>query len=43
VLDDAVEEVPRGESLALKAALHVGEREQDGVDSPLLDLTPELV
>jgi hypothetical protein len=31
VLDDLVQEVRRGEALALKAALHVRHRYQDGV------------
>jgi hypothetical protein len=34
VLGDHVEEVARGQPLALQAALHVAEREQDGVDRP---------
>ena len=29
--------------LALQATLHVGERDDDGVDAPGLDLRPELV
>ena len=43
VVDDVVEEVPRGQALALKASLHVGERQQDGVYLPGVNLRPQLV
>ena len=43
MLDDLVEEVLRDEPLALQAALHVGQREQDRVDPLALDRGAELV
>ncbi len=43
VLDDLVEEVARGQALALQAALHVGQRQQDGVDLAGVDLRAQLV
>jgi hypothetical protein len=38
VLDHLIEEVSRGEPLALKAALHVRHREEDGVHPSGFDL-----
>ena len=43
VLERVVEEEPRVEALAHQPALHVGERSDDGVDRPALDLLPQLV
>ena len=43
VLGDLVEEVRRGQPLALQAALHVGEREQHGVDLAAADRRAQLV
>ncbi len=43
VLDDLVDEVPGGQSLALQPALHIGQAEQDGVDLAPVDPRPELV
>ncbi len=43
VLDHLVEEVGSGQPLALEAPLHVGDRQQDGVDLAVLDRLAELV
>ena len=43
VLEDVVEEVVAVQPLALQATLHVGERDDDGVDVARLDLRAQLV
>ena len=43
VLDDLGEEVGRRQALALQPALHVGDRQQHGVDSAALDRLPEFL
>ena len=43
VLGHLVDEVMRDQPLAHQAALHVGDREQDGVDLPPLDQIPKLL
>ena len=43
VLDHVLHEVRADQPLALQAALHVGEDEEDGVDRPLVDRLAQLV
>jgi hypothetical protein len=43
VLDHLVEEVGRRQPLALQPPLHVGDREQDGVDAAGPHLLPQFV
>jgi hypothetical protein len=43
VLDHLVEEMGGGQPFALEAPLHVGDREQDGVDGPVLGRLLQLV
>jgi hypothetical protein len=42
-LGDVIEEVGRGHPLSLETALHVGDRQKDGVDLPGVDLCPQFV
>jgi hypothetical protein len=43
VLEHGVEEELGVDPLALQPALHVGERDHDGVDGPIPDLGPQLL
>ena len=43
MLEDDVQEVPGVQALALQAPLHVGDRDEDGVDVARLHLPAQLV
>ncbi len=43
VLGHLIKEEPRGQALALQAALHVGERDNDGIGTAVSRLGPQLI